>query len=192
MVQQRLADRDLIDADADRAHRACVAQVPHRAVAAVEKRAQMRLMRSAMSHVPQIMRQQQIDTIAPDAPTALLEGSADRIGGIIEDRLERVGVDEAVAFALRPGGRQQAADLGRQQGGAGRIALRQHRAQAAFGEAKAIMRRRIEIADARVPGRLQRGARLRVRHCPIEIADRRCAHAKAGERHHRRHVRANR
>src|SRR5690606_1224015 len=57
----------------------------------------------------------------------------------------------------------------------------QEMVDAGFRKAEPVEGRRIEIAQARLPGRVERGLGILLRHGAIEIADGSCAEAHLGE-----------
>ena len=87
-----------------------------------------------------------------------------------------IGMVRNPVFRHRP---QQAPDLGRQHVGVPRL-VAQEIAEAAFRKAEAVEGRGIEIAQAGIPGDLQRLHRRLARAGSVEPADRRAAEADLG------------
>ena len=136
----------------------------------------------AMRHPAEIVREQQINALALQPREARRERRTNAVRAVIERRLERIGIDEAVPGALRLGRHQQPPDLGRDQRPPRRIVRGERRPQPPLGKAEAVMRRGVEIGD---PGRERRGDRrhrLVIADDAIEITDRRGPHAETRQR----------
>jgi hypothetical protein len=111
----------------------------------------------------------------------LVEGAHDAIIAVVIIGREGQGIGKAVIghgiLGHRP---EHAADLGRDHIAIARLAIEKI-AEAKLGQAVAVARRGIEIADAGVPGDLQRGRRLVAGDGLVEIADARAAEGIFGD-----------
>ncbi len=160
-IEGRVADLPLVDAQADGVDRAAVAQGAHGLVAALEELAPPQGVVGAVGGRAQVVGQQDVDVVAVQALQAGLEGPHHAVVAVVEHRLEGGGGDEAVPLgqgsAWAREAHQAPADLGRDLGRG-----RKGRAQPAFAEAEAVVRRGVEIGDPLGQGR-PRSSRARPR-----------------------------
>ena len=184
MAQRLFAGLMLVYAQPDGPDRAAVTQFPHGPIAALEELAEPGGVILAMGAATQVVGQQYIDAVAAQALQAFFARAHHRVIAVVEDRLERRGVDEAVPLARAGvGGNQQAADLAGDDdvGTAG-----QGLAQPRLAQAKAVVGRGVEIAEAGVEGCRDGCRRLGVAHRGVEIADRSAAESQRRQaRNHR-------
>ena len=132
----------------------------------------------AMLGLAEIVQQQDIDAVEPQALIAALDGAHDAVIGIVEDDMEghervelggnRIGIGPAL---------DQPADF-RREDEIIPLMLAQHIAHAPLAEPEAVIGRGIEIAAALRPGRLHGPARIRLGNRGEEIAQGRAAEAE--------------
>ncbi len=119
-----------------------------------------------------------IDAGEAHAGAAIFQGADCGAGGIVEGAGEGERAQEALVELGDGGdGAKEAADFGG-EAEIGAVLLAQDGAHAHFGEAGAIMRRGVEVADAGVPARLGGGGRVGFVDAGEEVAEGRAAHAQ--------------
>jgi len=91
-----------------------------------------------------------VDVAEREALQAVFDRAARAVGRVIDDAPEGQGGDEGSGDLARRVGHQQAADLGRERVVLARTTA-QRLSEPVFGEAGAIVRRGVEVADAGVP-----------------------------------------
>ena len=154
LAEGGLADLPFVAADADRRHQSFRAKLLESAVAAVHGRAEVRLLKSggweklSMSWMKSMSKRS-----SAQALKAVLEGPHRGVVAVVMDDLERrrinpdVHVDGGSRHRL-----QQAPDLRRKNILVARMPAEQF-TETMLGETMAVQRRRVEIAEACIPGR---------------------------------------
>ena len=108
---------------------------------------------------------------------AVLDRAHDAVVGVVVDQAERQAALELAMVERRRIARlEQAPDLGREHELVA-LLVAQRLAETVLGQAEAVVRRGVEIADAGVVAGLDRGARLLIGERLVHVAERRPAEA---------------
>jgi len=172
MVHDVEADGHFVDAEAEGGDRARGFEFLQRLHAGIEKLLLVdRILRRAMRVDADIVHIENVDAVEAEACIAEFDRAHDAVIGIVVIGVEGERIDIAVighgAGRHRP---QQPADLGGKHVAAIRL-VAQEIADPPFGETQPIPGRDVEIADAAIPGRLQRVHRLLARAGTVETAE---------------------
>src|SRR6185436_4272570 len=158
--------------DADGAHRARVAQLAHRAVAAVEELLHSRCVSRAMGQAADIVAEQDVHSWNAETREAFGVRTQDGVVAIVEHR--RIGSRRKIAFAtdrriLRARGHERAADLGGDR--RSRLRAGERGAETRLAQAEAIERRGVEQPYAGSVCSPHRGERILVGQLAVQVAD---------------------
>lgn len=133
-----------------------------------------------------VVQVDEVDAVDAEPGEAGLQGAPDAVGGEVPDAAVGGGdgeaVSEVVAGVVAVDGFEAAADLGG-EGVLGARAGAQGLAEAAFGEAEAVVRGGVEVPHALPPGGGDGLVRLCVVERGVEVADAAGAEAEGGDRH---------
>ena len=180
-VEEARHHAELVDAGADRLDLAAAAQLLERPPAAADQLAQIGLDLGLGGVMPEVevVDDQQIDAVHAEALHAVLVGPHDRVVAVVEDMVElQAARPEALIEPVRVRRRlEHAADLGRQHELGARLAV-EEAAEAVLGLAPPVPGRGVEVADARVPSRLQSRFGVGLGHLDEQLAERRAAEAE--------------
>ncbi len=140
-----------------------------------------------------IVDERDVDPVQAEAVQARLQAAQDAVGAEVEPPDVAGGHGEAlgvavgradgasgVGMARRAAGLEQAADLGGDDVVIAR-AVPQRVAEAALGQAEAVVRRGVEGPDPAVPGRVDGGPGVVVAHLGEQVPDRRAAEGQLGD-----------
>ena len=177
-VEEARHHAELVDAGTDRLDLTAAAQLLERPPAAADQLAQIGLDLGLGGVMPvvEVVDDQQIDAVHAETLHAVLVGPHDRVVAVVEDMIElQAARPEALIEPLRIAWRlEYAADLGRQHELGARLAV-EEAAEAVLGLAAPVPGRCVVVADALVPGRLQRRLGVGLGHLDEQLAERRAA-----------------
>ncbi len=167
---------DDVHAEPDPAEHALVAQLGERRQGAVERLGDV---------VLRVVHERDVDPVGPQPAEAGLQAAQRAVPAVVAAARERRRHVEALGVALpRAAGvvHEQPADLGGQHVVVARAAG-EGGAEAAFGQAEAVVRGGVEVADAAGPRGVHDRPRVLAGHGPEEVAQLGAAEAERGEVH---------
>ena len=131
-----------------------------------------------------VVHEDDVHPVQAEPLEALVEAAADPVGGVVPPPHQVVGdVEQVGVTSAGPRVRlEQPAHLGRHHELLPRPA-RQGCAEPPLRQAQPVVRGRVEVAEARVPGRVERRPRLLVGQRGVQVAEGRCAEAQLGDLH---------